>query len=438
MISVRATRPARRACRGARRAVAVLFGVALALLVMANHAAAAGCPPAKITPLNSDPDCKGYIPAPHGYPTQGGTCTVHPGVSVPRVVRLPGGAYLCAGGETAAPYSELHPHGRAIFRISGSLKDPGGINIVVSASTSNIPTGAELLPRLFADAYVYLPPNTVLLRLVDPTTLRFVVVPNGHIRQTSLYKIVRRGRPLLPSPALSPLPSILPATGGSPFGGLLELAAIVALAGLWLGGVPRFRRRGARGPRAPREWIGVILFAGGVLAIVATGAAFAYAQMRPAAAGFGTLADATSGPVPRAVQATGPPTRLVIPRLGIDTPVRSLGIVDGAWQVPAYAAGYLSGSAWPGSSSNDVITGHDDRDGAVFRHLGGLRNGDVVEVYVGARSYRYAVYALGTVPATRINLLYPTRGPVLTLITCAPYLIDTERLVARARLVTSG
>src|SRR5579864_1945703 len=134
---VSANGAARVTCRGVHRAAAALVAAVLTLLVLANHASAAGCPPLKITPLNSDPDCKGYIPVPHGYPTQGGTCTVHPGISVPRVVRLPGGAYLCAGGETAAQYDPLHPyappHGRAIFRISGGLNDPGGITIVVSA-----------------------------------------------------------------------------------------------------------------------------------------------------------------------------------------------------------------------------------------------------------------------------------------------------------------
>ena len=112
-----------------------------------------------------------------------------------------------------------------------------------------------------------------------------------------------------------------------------------------------------------------------------------------------------------------------------------LGIAGGQWQVLAYAAGYLSAGAWPGHAGNAVITGHDDRDGAVFRRLGDLRRGDVVRVYAGARAYRYAVSALRIVPATRTDVVRPTQGAILTLITCTPYLIDTQRLVVRARLL---
>src|ERR671937_368770 len=139
--------------------------------------------------------------------------------------------------------------------------------------------------------------------------------------------------------------------------------------------------------------------------------------------------------LPPAGGAPGPPTRLVIARLGIATPVVPLGIAGAQWQVPAYAAGYLSGGAWPGHAGNTVITGHDDRDGAVFRRLGDLRRGDVVWVYAGAHPYRYAVSALRIVPATRTDVVRPTHGAILTLIPCTAYLIDTQRLVVRARLL---
>src|SRR5436853_24442 len=79
--------------------------------------------------------------------------------------------------------------------------------------------------------------------------------------------------------------------------------------------------------------------------------------------------------------------------------------------------------------------GHDDRDGAVLRRLGDLRRGDVVWVYAGTHPYRYAVSALRIVPATRTDVVRPTPGAILTLITCTPYLIDTQRLVVRARLL---
>ena len=209
------------------------------------------------------------------------------------------------------------------------------------------------------------------------------------------------------------------------------------IAGSWLGrGILRVGSKCAgtvrRTPITAR--LSVILCASGLLLAGATGLVYAYTATRPVPIGFGTLAD-RGGPAPRNDGASGPPTRLVIARLGIDTPVVSLGIVEGAWQVPAYAAGYLVGGAWPGHSGNESIAGHDDRDGAGFRRLGVLRPGDVVRVYAGGRVYRYAVTALRVVPAARVDVLRSTRGATLTLITCFPYLIDTERLVVRARLL---
>jgi LPXTG-site transpeptidase (sortase) family protein len=291
----------------------------------------------------------------------------------------------------------------------------------------------------------------VLVRF-DPATGRFVPISHAHIRVAGLYKIVPKGASgtLLPAPS-SP-PTILPATGASPFGALLALAAALFVVGWGLVGWrrrcdrSRTDRNGRRsagywllaaggGRRAPaRDQLGLALCAGAVLLAATAGLAYAYATRGPAPVGYGTLTD-PGGPAPRSGGATGPPTRLVIARLGIATPVVPLGIAGGQWQVPAYTAGYLSGGAWPGHAGNAVITGHDDRDGAVFRRLSDLHRGDVVRVYAGARPYRYAVSALRVVPATRTDLVHPTQGAILTLITCTPYLIDTQRLVVRARLL---
>jgi sortase A len=465
------------------RIMRFLVGPAIALGLAPGHAAAAACPPA--VAVRPRPECPAAITSPAGFPTHGGTITVYPGIQAPCVVRLPGGAVLCAGGETAAPYGAVRPHGRAIFRISGhGPHGPGGLNIVVSAASSDAPTAPELLPQLYADAALALPPGTALVRL-DPATGRFVPIPHAHLREAGLYKIVPRGASAALRPVPPPPPTTLPATGGSPFAAPFALAAALFVAGWWLVGrrqatrsVPsghawptatgRGDRQQAAGAGRPargnlRTPLGTALCAGGVLLAATTGLAYAYATTRPAPVGFGTLADSDASPaachpapcrcaarVPPAGArggspvacrlspaggAPGPPTRLVIARLGLATPVVPLGIAGGQWQVPAYAAGYLSGGAWPGHAGNAVITGHDDRDGAVFRRLGDLRRGDVVRVYAGAHAYRYAVSALRIVPATRTDVVRSTHGAILTLITCTPYLIDTQRLVVRARLL---
>jgi LPXTG-site transpeptidase (sortase) family protein len=423
--------------RTMRFIVGPLPGLAIALSIVPGHAAFAACPPA--VAMRPRPECPAAITSPAGLPTHGGTVTVYPGIQAPCVVRLPGGAVLCAGGETAAAYGAVRPHGRAIFRISGSgPAGPGGLNIVVSASGSDAPTAPELLPQLHADAAIALTPGTVLVRL-DPATGRFVPIRHAHIRMAGLYKIVPRGASgaLLPVPP--PPPTTLPATGGSPFAAPFALVAALFVVGWWLVGrrqAPGGRRQaaGARRRAPARDQLGLAFCAVAVLLAAATGLAYAYATTRPAPVAFGTLTD-PRGPAPRSGGAPGPPTRLVIARWGIATPVVPLDIAGGQWQVPAYAAGYLSGGAWPGHAGNAVITGHDDRDGAVFRRLGDLRRGDVVWVYAGAHPYRYAVSALRIVPATRTDVVRPTHGAILTLITCTPYLIDTQRLVVRARLL---
>jgi LPXTG-site transpeptidase (sortase) family protein len=175
------------------------------------------------------------------------------------------------------------------------------------------------------------------------------------------------------------------------------------------------------------------LLAGGTLMCVATGLTFVIMSVA-ADTGFGSLTE-TGGVPARDGGARQPPTHLVVRRVGIDTTVVRLDIVGGAWQVPSFSAGYLAGAPWPGHTGNLVITGHDDQDGAVFRPLSDLRSGDVVVVYAGARAYRYVVMGLRVVAASRVDLLRPTRGATLTLITCAPYLVDTQRLVVRARLL---
>src|SRR5919199_3258235 len=221
-----------------------LVGLAIAVGLAPGHAAAAACPPAVAVPPR--PECPAAITSPAGLPTHGGTITVYPGIQAPCVVRLPGGAVLCAGGETAAPYGAVRPHGRAIFRISGSgPHGPGGLNIVVSAASSDAPIAPELLPRLYADAALALPPGTVLVQL-DPATGRFVPIRHAHIRVAGLYKIVPRGASATLLPVPPPPPATLPPTGGSPFAAPLALAAALFVAGWWLVG----RRQATGGRRA--------------------------------------------------------------------------------------------------------------------------------------------------------------------------------------------
>ncbi len=137
--------------------------------------------------------------------------------------------------------------------------------------------------------------------------------------------------------------------------------------------------------------------------------------------------------------------RLVIPRIAVDTGVVEVGVLpNGEMETAAYAAGRLSFSAEAGEPGNLVLAGHNDVLGEVFRRLPELQIGDEIIVHRGAPAYRYRVEARtivredGATEAQRrenARWMDPTDEPVVTLISCYPYRVDTHRYIVRARLV---
>lgn len=129
------------------------------------------------------------------------------------------------------------------------------------------------------------------------------------------------------------------------------------------------------------------------------------------------------------------PQRLVIPTLDVDTVVKEVFVVDGAWQVADYAAGYHNGTALPGNAGNTVIAGHAGLRGGVFRDLGSLQPGDDVQIETGGWTYTYRVRIHKSVWPTQVEVMSSTTTPVLTLITCTNW--DTQRLIVVADLISA-
>ncbi|MCY1145163.1 class F sortase [Actinoplanes sp. Pm04-4] len=137
---------------------------------------------------------------------------------------------------------------------------------------------------------------------------------------------------------------------------------------------------------------------------------------RPAGDPFGSVAAAP----------TGPPTRLRIGAIKIDTPLETLRIGgDGALQPPkAFAkAGWYAGGTAPGDTGPAVIAGHvDSKTGpAVFYRLRELATGDRVDVVRGGKSLRFTVTAIRWYPKTEFpteEVYGPTPDRQLRLITC--------------------
>lgn len=122
--------------------------------------------------------------------------------------------------------------------------------------------------------------------------------------------------------------------------------------------------------------------------------------------------------------------RIQIPAIGIDAPVVQ---GDGWEQLKKGVAQHL-GTANPGENGNVVLSAHDDIFGELFRYLDKLKPGDQVILYTNQRQYVYEVDNTKIVEPTEVDVMSPTSKPVVTLISCYPYLIDKQRIVVRAKL----
>lgn len=126
------------------------------------------------------------------------------------------------------------------------------------------------------------------------------------------------------------------------------------------------------------------------------------------------------------------PTRIVIPRINVDAP-----IVPGVdWEALKRGVGHYPGTTYPGQRGNMVLSAHNDIFGEIFRYLEQLEPGDTFTIYdANQTGYEYIVRTRRIVEPTEVSVLANSPEPIATLITCHPYLIDSERLVLQAELV---
>lgn len=142
----------------------------------------------------------------------------------------------------------------------------------------------------------------------------------------------------------------------------------------------------------------------------------------------GWVSPVTPLPVPTA----GPeqPLRIQIPAIGVDAPV----VQGDDWESLKRGAGHHIGSANPGERGNCVISAHNDVFGQIFRDLPDLRMGDEVLVHTASRVFRYVITQRRIVEPTEVSVMRPTSSPLLTLISCYPYGINTHRVVVIGEL----
>jgi sortase A len=161
--------------------------------------------------------------------------------------------------------------------------------------------------------------------------------------------------------------------------------------------------------------------------------------------------------IPRSTPAPPPseaPSRLVIPAIDLDAPVRLAetyfvevrGESYQQWLAPnEFAAGWHADSARLGEPGNTVLNGHNNIYGEVFRDLTELSVGDTILVYGENTVYKYRITNYMILPEkyeqldVRMNnaqWILPSQDERLTLITCWPYESNTHRLIIVAEPIS--
>jgi sortase A len=127
-------------------------------------------------------------------------------------------------------------------------------------------------------------------------------------------------------------------------------------------------------------------------------------------------------------------TRIVIPKIGVDAPVVNTPPTGGIWIVADWAVGHLSTTPNPGQAGNMALSAHDDIKGEIFKRLGELQPGDAIILYTRHERYTYLVTSQSAVDPSDVAVLNPTKEATVTLITCTPYWVDSQRLIVQGLL----
>jgi sortase A len=133
-----------------------------------------------------------------------------------------------------------------------------------------------------------------------------------------------------------------------------------------------------------------------------------------------------------------PAVRMIIPTIGVDAPVAETPPVNGVWVVADWKVGHLSTSPRPGAPGNSAYSAHDDIKGEIFKRVGELKPGDSIVLLTRHNRYTYVVTGQQVVDPSDTSPLAGTAQPTITLISCTPYWVDTQRLIIKAVLKSSA
>jgi len=133
-----------------------------------------------------------------------------------------------------------------------------------------------------------------------------------------------------------------------------------------------------------------------------------------------------------------PIARLQFPSIHVDLPVFH-GTDDATL---SRGAGHLYGSSLPvgGSGTHSIITAHNGYTGAeMFDDLHLAELGDTFTITVAGKILEYRVDRIEVVPPDRLDsLLQIPGGDYVTLVTCTPRFINSDRLLVRGTRIGTG
>jgi sortase A len=121
--------------------------------------------------------------------------------------------------------------------------------------------------------------------------------------------------------------------------------------------------------------------------------------------------------------------RIQIPSINVDAPI----VQGDGWEQLKKGVGQYVGSPDPGRDGNVVLSAHNDVYGEIFRYLDRLVPGDQIIIYTQQRQHVYIVDRTVLVEPTAVEVMASSGSPTVTLISCYPYLVDTQRIVVFAR-----
>jgi len=123
-------------------------------------------------------------------------------------------------------------------------------------------------------------------------------------------------------------------------------------------------------------------------------------------------------------------TRIQIPAIGVDAPV----VQGDGWEQLKKGVGQHVGTPNPGDKGNIVLSAHNDVFGEIFRDLDRLKPGDEIILSTSQQAYVYVVRQQQVVEPTQVEVMAPSQTPLVTLISCYPYMVDNQRIVVSAEL----